>query len=169
MRVEIDCDKPLADVYVAKGVVDTRQTYPDPFVKVGRAPLSIQLPGGIYTVLVEGQSITSASTVFEVRGQPVHVHARPGSQGMRDLGTLFVAVGVAATVAAAVVQLSRAHTQDTAQRDRITIPLWIGGGVTLVSGFGLLLGSSSKIESDGFAPPSAGWNIAPGAAFSGTF
>ena len=151
--VEMQCDEPNAYVFVARGVVEDQPSFPDPFTKVGRIPLKLELPAGVYTVLVEGERLTSASTVFEVRHQPVHVHVRSGSQGLRDLSTLTLALGSAALLAGAVLEVSGTGDGDSDKKHKITIPLFISGGVVFASGLTFHFVSSSSIDHDGYVSP----------------
>jgi hypothetical protein len=150
--VTLDCDKPFAYGYIAKGAVDTRPSYPDPFVKVGRLPLVVELPSGVYTLLVEGETITPGSAVFEVRTAPVHVKVSAGKSGLRSFSSWTLAFGIAAVLAAGVFELSGGGKQDTHQKNAIGIPLFIAGGVMAVSGLTMYLVSRTTIQNDGFVP-----------------
>jgi hypothetical protein len=166
--VEVESSKPFVYIYVAKGAVDTTPSYPDPFVKVGRLPVTIELPSGVYTLLAEGESVPTGSTVFEVRDRPVHVRVQGGSQPLRDTSTLLMAVGGIAVLAGLVVQLSRVAGEDSRQKNSIAIPLYVGGGIGLVSGITMFVVARTKLESDGFVPSTHGAAL-PGVGVSGRF
>jgi hypothetical protein len=166
--VEVESSKPFVYLYVAKGAVDVAPSYPDPFVKVGRLPITVELPSGVYTLLAEGESVPSGSTVFEVKDRPVHVRVLGGSQSLRDTSTLLMAVGGIAVLAGLVVQLSRVAGEDTSQKNSIAIPLYIGGGIGLVSGITMFVVAKTKLQSDGFVPSQQAEAL-PGVAVSGRF
>jgi hypothetical protein len=153
--VEVQCSEPGAYVFVAQGALDARPSYPDPFVKVGAIPVQLELPPGVFTLLVEGERITSQSVVFEVRQQPLRVRVNPGSQGLRDLSTLMLALGGAAILGGAVLEASGTGGGDASTKRKITIPLFIGGGVGFASGLTMYFVSGTSIEHDGFVSPSA--------------
>jgi hypothetical protein len=153
--VTLDCDKPFAYGYVAKGAIDTRPSYPDPFVKVGRLPLTIELPSGVYTLIVEGDEVSPGSTVFEVRGAPVRVKVSAGKSGLRSFSTWMLGFGIAAVLAAGVLELSGSSHQDTREKNAIAIPLFIAGGVAAVSGLTMFLVSRTTFQTDGFVPGKA--------------
>jgi len=166
--IELQCDEPDAYVYVAKGIVDERVAFPDPFTKVGKLPLELELPKGVYTLLVEGESQTSASTVFEVRHEPVHVRVNAGSGELRALSTLLLALGSAALLAGGVLEISGTGEGDDDKKHKITIPLFIGGGVGVAGGLTAYFVSDSSIEHDGYVPPSMASTV-PGLVVSGKF
>ncbi len=153
--VEVQCSEPGAFIFVAQGALDDRPSYPDPFVKVGAIPVKLELPPGVFTLLVEGERITSQSTVFEVRQQPVRVRVNPGSQGLRDLSTLMIALGGAAILGGAVLEASGTGEGDASTKRKITIPLFIAGGLGFASGLTMYFVSGTSIEHDGFVSPSA--------------
>lgn len=154
-RVEVQCEEPDGYVFVARGVVEDRPAFPDPFTKVGRIPVQLELPAGVYTILVQGERFTTVSTVFEVRHQPVNVRVHPGSQGLRDLSTLTLALGSAALLAGAVLEVSGTGGGDSDKKRKITIPLFVGGGVAFAGGLSLYFVSASSIDHDGYVPQSS--------------
>ena len=153
--VDVQCNAPSVYLFVAKGIVDDRPAFPDPFVKVGRVPSKLELPPGVFTVLVEGETMSAATTYFEVRDQPVHVRVHPGSQGLRDLSTLTTAIGVAAILAGVILEISRTKDEDSSKKRKISIPLFIGGGVGLAGGIGMAFASATSVEHDAFVPPNS--------------
>jgi hypothetical protein len=167
--VEVLCDAPSVYLFVAKGIVDDRPAFPDPFVKVGRLPTKLELPPGVFTVLVEGEDMPSATTSFEVRDRPVSVRVKPGSQNLRDLSTLTVAIGVAAILAGGVLEISRTKDEDASTKRKITIPLFIGGSVGLAGGIGMAFASATSLEHDGFLLPKTAGLPARGVFLTGRF
>lgn len=151
--VEVTSDKPWVYAYVARGVVDTRSSFPDPFKKVGRLPLTFELPPGVYTVLVEGEFVTPGSAVFEIKDRPAKIAVRGGSQSLRDLSSYVFAAGGAALLAGVVFELSRSQDESSKQKNSVVIPLLIVGGVGLVSGLTFVLVSGTTVESTGFVAP----------------
>jgi hypothetical protein len=152
--------------------VDSRPSYPDPFVKVGRLPLTVELPSGVYTVIVEGDTITSGSKVFEVRNASAQILVKAGSSGLRELSTWLMAFGGAAVLAGGVLELSRSSHEDAKQKHSISIPLFIGGGVALLSGVAMVFVSGTTFRTDAFVPGRSGGPVSrfqPGITFSGLF
>lgn len=168
--VTLDCDKPFVYGFVAKGAVDTRPSYPDPFVKIGRLPLTIELPAGVYTLIVEGDAVTLSSTVFEVRNAPVRVKVKGGNSGIRSLSSWMLGFGIAAVLAAGVLELSGGGEQKTQQKHAIAIPLLIGGGVAAASGITMFVVSRTTFQGDGMAVGRAvSGGLGPGLTISGHF
>lgn len=158
--VEVQCDEPDGILFVAQGIVDERVAFPDPFKKVGRLPVPMELPPGVYTVIVEGDRFPTASTFFEVRHQPVAVRVDAGSQDLRDLGSLLAALGGVAVLAGGVLEVSGTGEGDDTKKRKLTIPLFIGGGVALAGGITMFVVSGSSVEHNGYVPQSttaSGW------------
>ncbi|MFW5739431.1 MAG: hypothetical protein ACOC1F_03595 [Myxococcota bacterium] len=170
-QVRIQCDEPEGYVFVARGIVDDRPSFPDPFSKVGRIPVQLELPPGVYTMLVEGERIPTASTVFEVRHEPVDIRVDAGSQGLRDLSTLTLALGSAALLAGGVLEVSGTGEGDSDKKHKITIPLFIAGGVTFAGGLTMYFVSDSSIEHTGYLPEGHAARETPvrGLGFAGRF
>jgi hypothetical protein len=152
LTVVLECDKPWVYGYVAQGVHDDRPAFPDPFVKVGRLPVSIELPPGTYTVLVEGESIPTATRVVRVDRTPVRIQVKGGSQGMRDAGSLLTALGGLALAAGIVVEVSGTRNQDSSTKQKIALPLIVGGAVGFAGGLTMFLVARSSISDDGPVP-----------------
>jgi hypothetical protein len=155
--VEFDSDRPLVSVFVAPGIIsDTRPSYPDPIVKMGRTPLATKLAPGTYTVTAESPDITNGSAVFQVGTQPVHVRVRTGSSDMRTMGTLVLAVGIASLLAAIAVEVSYSQAPTAISKSKIAVPLFVVGGVGLGAGLALYFASGTTIEPDGPKPDRRG-------------
>lgn len=152
LAVVLECDKPWVYGYVAQGAHDGRPTFPDPFVQVGHLPASIELPPGTYTVLAEGEFVPTATRVFRVDRTPVRIQVKAGSQGMRDAGSLLTALGGLALAAGIVVEVSGTRSQDSSKKQKIAIPLIVGGAVGFAGGVTMFLVSRSSISDDGPGP-----------------
>jgi hypothetical protein len=148
--VEFDSNVPYISVFVAPGAVnDSERTFPDPFVKLGRTPFSIKLAPGTYTMSVESPYISTASTVFAVGSQPVHVRVKGGGSEARGLGTLLIAVGAIGALTAIAVEVSYSNAPDGFPKSKVAIPLFIVGGVGLAAGFTIYFTSGTTIDQDG--------------------
>jgi hypothetical protein len=149
VAVEFESDRP-ASVFVAPGSLEgAGNVFPDPFVKLGRTPLSVKLVPGVYTVSVESPDISTASKVFEVGFQPVHVRVRTGSSGARSMGTLLMAIGAAGLLAGLAIELSHSEAADGISKHKITIPMFVAGGIGFAGGLTVYLASGTTIEQDG--------------------
>lgn len=148
LRVSIDCSRAFAYAWIARGAVDTQRTYPDPFTKIGRLPTVVHLPPGTYTLLVEGDTVTGGSTVFEVKDGPRSVRVEAGSGGLRELSGWMTAIGAAAALAGGVLYASGTKNDEEDRKNSIALPLAIGGGVLVVGGVSLYLGSGTGFRVD---------------------
>jgi len=148
--VEIDADKPHVAVYVAQGLIrNVEPSYPDPFVKIGRTPITVKLAPGMYTVTAESPEISVGSTVLQVGAEPVHVRVKGGSSEARSMGTLLLAIGAAGVLAALGVEVSYSSSPNGISKSKIAVPLFIAGGVIGGSGLAIFLASGTTLEHDG--------------------
>ena len=155
--VEFHSDRPHVSVFVASGIIeDTGPHYPDPFVKVGRTPVSTKLRPGVYTVSVESPDIAVSHEVFQVGTEPVHVLVRGGNADMRNLGTLLMGIGAAGLLGALGVEVSYSQAPSGISKSTIAIPLLIVGGVGLASGLAVYLSAGTTIEPNSPSPDRRG-------------
>jgi hypothetical protein len=146
--VSLSSDRAHAYAFVARGAMDTRPSYPDPFVKVGRIPVTLELPSGLYTVIVESDNVTTGSKVFEVGQTPVRVTVKAGASGLRELSGWTMALGAVALLAGGVFELSGTAGDSDREKHAIAIPLFIGGGVALGGGLAMWLASGTRLQAD---------------------
>jgi hypothetical protein len=155
--VEFDATRPLVSVYVAPGIIDdTTPSFPDPFVKVGRTPVTVKLAPGVYTVNVESPEIPVGSTIVRVGSQTVHVRIKAGNDGVRGLGTLLFALGAASALAGLVVEVSYSQAPSGISKSKIAVPLFAVGGVGVASGLTFYLLAGTSFQQDGLAPDRRG-------------
>jgi hypothetical protein len=158
--VEFDATKPLLSVYIAPGIIDdTTPRYPDPFVKIGRTPVTVKVLPGVYTVNVESPEIPVGSTIVRVGTQPVHVRVKAGSDGIRGLGTLLLALGATSALVGLVVELSYSQAPSGISKSKIAIPLFAVGGAGVAGGLTFYLLAGTTFEQDGLAPDRRGMSF----------
>ena len=134
-------------VYVAKVDPTRAESLPDSaFVKVGRTPLSMQLPPGTYRIEVEGPGISNAGMLFEMRGEPRKLLARPGSEGLGVTGTLFTAAGVLGLVGATAILASGSKAPSNFNKTSVLVPMYAAGAVLLGAGIGMSIAGSTNLE-----------------------
>jgi hypothetical protein len=150
----------MISVYLATGIVDdTTPRYPDPFFKMGRTPFTVKVAPGTYTVNIDSPDTTLATTIVRVGAQPVHVRIRAGSDGMHGLGTLLLAGGATAVLAALVLELSYTPAPNAISKSKIAVPLFAVGGAGVASGLTFYLLSGTSFEQDGLAPDRRGMSF----------
>jgi hypothetical protein len=147
-------------IYVGRAIDLTDRPTDYDFVKVGKTPITFQLPQGNYFLEVESPDVTRGSLLLRVDQTPKHLMVHTGSSGMGDLATLTLAVGAAMVLAATVVLASGSTGKTDFDKGKIVIPLYIGGGVLLGGGIGLYFGSRTNVKE----PESAttAWRTWPG-------
>lgn len=137
-------------------------------MKVGRTPISFQLPPGTYRIEVEAPGISNNGIVLEMRGEPRRVSAHPGSEGLGTTGTLFTAVGVLGILGATAILVSGSKAPSNFNKTSVLIPMYAAGAVLLGAGIGMSIAAKTDIDVPPSMPPPP---PARGAllTFSGTF
>ena len=128
-------------------------------MKIGRTPVTVKLAQGIYTVNVESPDIPVGSTLVRVGAQPVHVRIKAGSDGIRGLGTLLLALGATSALAGLVVELSYSQSPNGIAKSKIAVPLFAIGGGGVAAGLTFYLLSGTSFEQDGLAPDRRGMSF----------
>ncbi len=133
------------------------------FIKVGKAPLTFQLPPGVYRLDVQGIGISHGSMLLSMRSEPKRLLVRTGSEGLGDTGTLFIAVGITAILAATGILISGSKAPSSLDKSAVLIPVYAAGGVLLGSGIGMTIAASTNIDDRSAAPvPPPNMGRAPG-------
>jgi hypothetical protein len=134
-------------VWVARPSASGERPYDHEFEKVGRTPVTFQLPTGTWLIEVEGVETTRGDLLLEVRSEPVRLLVRTGSEGLGTTGTLLMAVGIAAALGGAVVLVGGSQSSEGQFDDpKIYVPLFIAGGVLIGTGIGLFVASRTNLE-----------------------
>jgi hypothetical protein len=116
------------------------------YTKIGRTPLTFQLPPGTYRIDVQGVRSSHESLLFEMRSESRRLLVKTGSEGMGVTGTLLLGVGVLGVVGATVILASGTKQADDINKTAIVVPMYIVGGLLLGAGIGLTLGSQTNID-----------------------
>jgi hypothetical protein len=147
-------------IYVGRAIDLTGRPTDYDFVKVGKTPVTFQLPQGNYWVEVESPDVTRGSLLLRVDQTPKHLEVHTGSSGMGDLATLTLALGATAVLAATVILASGSTGKTDFDKGRIVIPLYVAGGVLLGGGIGLYFGSRTSVKEPEAA--TTAWRTWPG-------
>ena len=154
--VEVTSSGSAVNVYVAKAtggvLADTD------FVKVGKTPITFQLPPGSYRIEVEGIDVSNQGMLLEMRSEPKRLTVKTGSEGMGTTGTLLTAVGILGVLAATVILVSGSKAPSKLDKTTVLVPMYIAGGVLLGAGIGMTIASQTKLEEQKSAtPPRTAW------------
>ncbi|MBI3199912.1 MAG: hypothetical protein HYZ29_00130 [Myxococcales bacterium] len=123
------------------------------FVKVGKTPLTLQLPPGSYRIEVEGVEISNEAMLIEMRSDPRRIKVRTGSEGLATTGTLFMGLGILGVVGATAILASGSKAPSGLDKAGVLIPMYAAGAVCFGGGLAMSMVGSSKLEADPPAPP----------------
>ena len=141
-------------VYLAHGDVPARAE-PDPFERIGVAPVTIKLAPGTYTLETEGPSQSSGHERFVVEHDaPLVVDIRPGDSSLKTWGGVLIAVGVVSAVLGVVAIVSISKDDSNYNRWAVGLPLLIGGAAGSGVGFAMTAMGSTDIQAPHHAPGS---------------
>ncbi len=151
------------EIFLARGDVPGG-AQPDPFERLGRAPLTIKLAPGVYTVEAESPtSSTGHERVFVEQGTPVQVRVRGGNATVKATGTVLVGLGVVAVVLGIVAIVSISPNDQHYDRFGIGIPLAVGGAAGAGIGWALTALGTTNIQSPHSPPGGLPTRSAPSA------
>lgn len=153
--VEVTSEGKPVNVFVAKlsATAVSAPTDSD-FVKLGKTPISFQLPPGSYRIEVEGVEISNESMLFEMRGEPRKIKVRTGSEGLSTTGTLLMAVGILGVVGATAILVSGSKAPSKLDKASVIIPMYAAGALCFGGGLAMSIAGSTKLEDQ--KPPPGG-------------
>jgi hypothetical protein len=144
--VTFTCDDPAMRIYLAHGEVGAHAD-PDPFVRVGRTPITIRLAPGTYSIEAESPTSSTGHDRFLVEpNSPMRIEVRPGNASVKTFGSVFIALGVVATLLGVVALVSISASDTHYNRWGIGLPLVIGGPAVGVLGYGMTALGSTDIH-----------------------
>jgi hypothetical protein len=150
------------EIYLAHGDVPVGMT-PDPFERIGLAPLTLKLAPGTYTLESGSPTASTAHQRFVVeQGKPLSVDVRPGSAGLKTIGGVFIGLGVVSAILGVIAIVSFSPGDSTYNRFGVGLPLLLGG--VGVGGVGLTMaavGASDVHVRFQDQPKSAGTSVVP--------
>ena len=133
-------------IFLAKGDVP-ENAQPDPFERVGEAPLEIRLAPGVYTLESGNPTSTTGHARFRVeQGRPFHIDVRNGDATVRTFGAVFIGTGIIAVLLGVVTIVSVSSNDSHFNRYAIGLPLLIGGGVAGGVGIGFSVAGATSLK-----------------------
>jgi hypothetical protein len=133
-------------VYLARGDVPAHAE-PDPFEKVGVAPVILKLSPGTYTIDTEGPGQANGHQRFQVEsGAPMTVAVHPGDSSLKALGGVLIALGVASIAVGIVAAVSFSKNDTGYDRWALALPLGLGGAGGIALGWGLSAAGSTDVQ-----------------------
>ncbi len=144
--LRITASRPVT-VFVVPGSGELEPPELHRFVKIGKTPLDVHLPRGLYTVEVESPETTTAATTIEMGDHPKHLVARTGSAELNVIGTFTTALGITAALTGVVVIAAFTSEPSLESKEaRVGIPLLVGGLAFTAGGVAMYLASTTTLE-----------------------
>jgi len=131
MAVAFTSTEPSTEIYLARGDVPVGTT-PDPFERIGPAPITLKLAPGTYTAESSSPGASTGHQRFVVeQGRPLSIEVRPGSAQVKTIGAVFFGLGIVSAILGIVAIVSFSPGDSQYNRWGIGLPLlFAGGGVT---------------------------------------
>jgi hypothetical protein len=119
---------PSTEIYLAHGDVPVGTT-PDPFERIGLAPVTLKLAAGTYTLESASPTSSTGHQRFAVeQGRPLSVDVRPGNAGLKTVGGVFIGLGIVSMILGVVAIVSFSPGDANYNRFGVGLPLLFGGG-----------------------------------------
>jgi hypothetical protein len=134
------------NVYVARIPTGRSGPLDTDFVKLGKTPIEFQLPPGSYQIDVDGHGVSHESLRFEMRTEPRRLMVDTGAEGLGIVGTLCLAVGVTAVLAATAILVSGSKSAEKLDKPAIVIPMYAAGGLLAAMGIGFQIAADTDID-----------------------
>jgi hypothetical protein len=133
------------DIFIAHGDAP-RDVYPDPFERVGAAPVTLKLAPGTYTVETASPSTSRGRERFIVGTSPLTLAVHPGDETVKIVGVVLEGLGLLG-VGLGIVALVQFGPHDSGyDRFAVGLPILFGGIGSFAVGFGMnLLGTTRVI------------------------
>jgi hypothetical protein len=141
-------------ILIAKGPVPKRAE-PDPFERLGVAPIDIKLAPGIYTIETEGPTQSLGHETITVDRWPMNVEVRTGDAAVKTIGTVLLAVGTLAIITGIVVVASFGSGEGKFDKYAYSIPFFVGGAVTATVGVGMIFLGATNVRAETPKTPSS--------------
>jgi hypothetical protein len=143
------------EIYIAHGDVPAR-TFPDPFEKVGVVPVTVKLAPGQYTIeTASAKSSTGHERLTVEANAPLTVDVHGGDAMVKAFGSVFIALGVVATLLGVVAIVSISPNDAHYNRWAIGLPLVLGGVGVAGLGVGMTAAGSTDIVAPHLPPGGA--------------
>jgi hypothetical protein len=144
VEVTITSKDPATEIYLAHGDVPIG-TYPDPYERIGLAPITIKLAAGTYSIETASPTQSTGHERFMVeQGRPQHIEVRPGDANVKAVGAVIAGLGVVSIVLGVVAIVSFSPDDSSYNRFGIGLPLILGGAAGCGIGIGMtVLGATS--------------------------
>jgi hypothetical protein len=118
---------PSTEIFIAHGDVPAGAV-PDPFERVGVAPLDLQLAPGTYTMETASPTASGGHQRFAIEaGAPMTVQVRPGDANVKGIGSVLIGLGVVSVLLGVVAIVSISPDDSHYNRFGIGLPLLLGG------------------------------------------
>ena len=133
-------------IFLAKGDVP-ENTLPDPFERVGVAPLEIRLAPGVYTLESGSPTSSTGRARFRVeQGHPFHIDVSNGDAMVKTFGAISIGTGIIAVLLGIVTIVSVSSNDSHFNRYALGLPLLIGGGAASALGVGLSFAGATSVK-----------------------
>jgi hypothetical protein len=162
--VTFTSEDPAMEIFLARGDVPAG-TFPDPFERVGLAPVTVKLAPGSYTIETASPKTSTGHERFSVEaGAPMTVDVRGGNASVKAFGGIFLALGVVAALLGIVAIVSISPDDQNYNRWGVGLPLALGGVGIAGLGIGMTALGSTNVVAAKLPPGGASRRTpAPGA------
>jgi hypothetical protein len=146
VEVEITSKDPATEIFLAHGDVPGG-TYPDPYERIGLAPITIKLAAGTYSIESASPTQSTGHDRFMVeQGKPLHIEVHGGDPNVKSVGAVLAGLGVVSIVLGVVSIVSFGPNDSSFDRFGVGLPLIVGGAAGCGIGIGMTVLGATTVD-----------------------
>ncbi len=144
--VTITSKDPATEIFLAHGDVPG-DTMPDPYERIGLAPITIKLAAGTYSIETASPTQSTGHDRFMVeQGKPLRIEVRAGDASVKSVGAVIAGLGVISIVLGIVAIVSFSPDDSHYDRWGIGLPLVLGGAAGCGIGIGMTVLGATRVD-----------------------
>jgi hypothetical protein len=142
VQVTISSNDPGTELYLGRGDLPS-----GPFERIGVVPRALRLAPGTYTLETAAPNASTGHQRFAVEaGAPVTIEVRSGNATVRGFGSVFIGLGIVATILGVLAIVSISPNDQNYNRFGIGLPLILGGAAGAGLGVGMTALGSTEVR-----------------------
>jgi hypothetical protein len=146
VEVTITSKDPATEIFLAHGDAPGG-TFPDPYERIGLAPITIKLAAGTYSIETASPTQSTGHDRFMVeQGKPLHIEIHPGDANVKSIGSVLAGLGVVSIVLGIVAIVSFGPNDSSYNRFGVGLPLIIGGAAGGGVGIGMSVAGATSVD-----------------------
>ena len=146
VEVTIVSKDPATEIFLAHGNPPIGEI-PDPYERVGLAPMTIKLAPGTYSLETASPTQSTGHERFMVeQGHPLRIEIHPGDANVKAVGAVIAGLGIVSVVLGVVAVVSFSPNDSHYDRFGVGLPLMIAGAAGSGIGIGMTVLGATGVD-----------------------